>query len=176
MGLCACWALAAHAAAVLASAVLWNWPARVCQRSLAAPRAQPAAPTPRQEAWRELLDFWFAADDITQLVRSRWFTPDGSAAQARLDAEVTSRFGTLLARAERGELDGWASTPASCLALILLLDQVSRHVHRAVRSVVDANDVHALRHARALLSRGWECELRPAELVFALMPLGHSTT
>ena len=60
----------------------------------------------------------------------RWFTEPGSPARAAADAAVNGRFAETLARAERGELDHWLETPEGALALILVLDQFSRHVRR----------------------------------------------
>lgn len=124
----------------------------------------------------EVLRFWFGGD-VEELYATRWFVQAGSAAQAVLDADVVARFGALLRRAECGALDGWASCePRAALALIVLLDQLSRHAHRAERPRIDANDVRALSVCEALLSRGWDTSLSTAELVFALMPLRHQAT
>lgn len=47
-----------------------------------------------------------------------------------VDRELRARFGDDLIRAGRGEYDDWASTATGRLALILLLDQFSRNIHR----------------------------------------------
>jgi uncharacterized protein (DUF924 family) len=51
-----------------------------------------------------------------------------------VDREITERFGELLERARRGELDHWADTPLGRLALIIVLDQFSRNIYRLHRS------------------------------------------
>ena len=123
-----------------------------------------------------VLDYWFGGD-VSTLYDSRWFVPSGSASQRALDAEIRTRFGDILARAQRGELDAaWCASPHSLLALIVLLDQLSRHVHRADEKAVHANDGHALRLTRKLLARGWDASLSASQLVFALMPLRHQPT
>ena len=123
----------------------------------------------------EVLAYWFdGPSDL--LYDSKWFVPAGSSAQASLDAEVRMRFGELLVRAERGLLEGWRTNQRGMLALIVLLDQLSRHVHRGDRARVEANDACALRLTQELTSRGMDTALGPAELVFALMPLRHTPT
>jgi uncharacterized protein (DUF924 family) len=95
-----------------------------------------------------VLDYWFAGD-LETAYETKWFVQAGSAAQLALDADIRTRFGELLASAERGELDGaWSRTPQAALALIVLLDQLSRHVHRGDAAAVAANDVRALRTTR----------------------------
>ncbi len=44
-----------------------------------------------------------------------------------VDKEITERFGELLERARRGELDHWADASRGRLALIIVLDQFSRN-------------------------------------------------
>ena len=122
-----------------------------------------------------LLAFWFDGDHQT-LIAERWFAPSGSAAQAAMDAEAKSRFGALLRRGAAGELAHWRRTPRGALALILLLDQISRHVHRADDRSTLTHDAMALALSEELLARGWTVHLRGAELVFALMPLRHAPT
>ena len=123
-----------------------------------------------------VLDYWFAGD-LETAYEAKWFVQAGSAAQLALDADIRTRFGALLASAERGELDGaWSRTPQAALALIVLLDQLPRHVHRGDAAAVAANDVRALRTTRMLLARGWDGGLDTAQLIFALMPLRHQAT
>ena len=123
-----------------------------------------------------VLDFWFGGD-LGTLYDSRWFVQSGSAAQRELDAEIRTRFGAVLACAECGELDDlWCDSPHGTLALIVLLDQLSRHAHRGDEDAVRSNDARALRLTRQLLARGWDTSLDVAQLIFALMPLRHQPT
>ena len=122
-----------------------------------------------------VISYWFDGD-FSELLSTRWFVQPNSAAQRALDAHIARAFGALLQRAERGELCAWEQTPRGRLALILLLDQFSRHVHRGARARVEQNDARALELTSALLADGGECELAAAHLVFALMPLRHTPT
>lgn len=77
----------------------------------------------------EVLAFWFGepattADDYGRKIR-RWFM--GGPA---LDSEIRDRFGALVERALAGELDDWTNTAHGRLALILVLDQFTRSIHR----------------------------------------------
>src|SRR4029453_8529120 len=74
----------------------------------------------------------------------------------------------------RGELDGWAESPRSRLALIVVLDQFPRTIHRGT-SLAYAQD----RKALGLALRGIECGHlaalgSPFEKTFFFLPLGHS--
>ncbi len=61
-----------------------------------------------------VLDFWFALERPGK----------------KHDAPIREAMGGLYEQAARGELDGWAEQPRGRLALILLLDQVPRHLFR----------------------------------------------
>ena len=117
-----------------------------------------------QASAQSVLDFWFS-----ELTPEQWF--QGGEA---LDGTVRVRFGTLLEQAKRDELDDWAKTPSGRLALIILLDQFSRHVFRGTREAFAADA-----KARALtldgIAKGMDAELpTPAQEIFFYMPLMHA--
>jgi uncharacterized protein (DUF924 family) len=119
-----------------------------------------------------LLDFWFGdyvtdADGLKRL-QKLWFaaTPDQ-------DAEIRARFGALAGAAARGELDAWADTPRGRLALIVLLDQLPRSLHRGKRDAF-ACDARALALCLEGLELRFDVVLAPLERVFFCMPLQHS--
>jgi uncharacterized protein (DUF924 family) len=75
----------------------------------------------------EVLRFWFPARPISDHAAAVkqfgwWFGGISNTA-------VTERFASLLERAIRGELDHWAESARSRLALIIVLDQFSRAIH-----------------------------------------------
>ena len=82
----------------------------------------PAAGREAKEA-EEVLSYWFPKDladaDMETLRRhgQRWM-----AGGPEVDREITERYGDVLERARRGELDHWAETPRGRLALIIVLD------------------------------------------------------
>ncbi len=119
----------------------------------------------------DLLRFWFG-DDVAggswKPRRADWF--GGGPA---LDAEIERRFGDAVRAAQRGELDALGGTPRGRLALVILLDQLSRNVFRG-RAEAFAADARALAAARAGVAAGALEALHPIERVFLLMPYMHS--
>ncbi|RKP43715.1 DUF924 family protein [Trinickia fusca] len=122
-------------------------------------------------AAREVLDFWFGAPDSPRFGRadSRWFARDDA-----FDAELTARFAPTLASACSGELDDWQRTPLGALALILVLDQFSRNLHRG-HAQAFAGDARALAAAQQLV-RTQADRLLPTShhRVFAYLPFEHA--
>jgi uncharacterized protein (DUF924 family) len=83
------------------------------------------------------------------------------------------RFGEDHRRASLGELDAWQYAPRSCLALVILLDQFSRNLHRGSGAAF-ANDAKAQQLAVGAVDKGFEQGLRAAERTFLYMPLMHA--
>jgi uncharacterized protein (DUF924 family) len=109
-----------------------------------------------------------------------WFPPDGARANAlwwgkdaRLDAEIRERFGATLAAAKAGQLDDWAATARGRVALIIVLDQLSRNIHRGDPQTYDA-DEQARKLTLEGLALGHDRELSAIERLFFYMPLEHS--
>jgi uncharacterized protein (DUF924 family) len=77
-------------------------------------------------------------------------------------------------RAARGELDDWSHRPRSRLALIIVLDQFSRSIHRGTARAY-AQDPKALALALEGIEIGHYAALEtPWEKTFFFLPLGHS--
>ena len=112
---------------------------------------------------QDVLDFWFDPSH-----EALWFGRDDA-----FDAAIRERFGALHARAVRGELDHWAAQPKSWLALLILLDQFSRNLHRGDRRAFDG-DAHAQRLAQEGIGRGFDRALPPSWRAFAYLPLEHA--
>lgn len=126
---------------------------------------------------RAVLDYWFGrggsgGDDLDARMRF-WFGGDPREQQLQRDAEMRDRFGELMGRAERGALDSWADGPRRRLALILLLDQFPRNVHRGTARAF-ATDSKALSLALSGLQAGADAALTPVERMFFYMPLQHA--
>ena len=122
----------------------------------------------------EVLSYWFPEEladaDLETLRRQgkRWM-----AGGPEIDREITERFGGLLERARRGELDHWADTPRGRLALIIVLDQFSRNVYRG-SPLSYAQDEKALELALEGIELGMDRELGAVERNFFWLPIGHS--
>ena len=115
---------------------------------------------------QEVLEFWFPAD--AQRANKLWWGKDEA-----LDAEIRARFGPLLAEAKAGKLDAWVEEPASCIALIIVLDQFSRNIHRGDPET-HAADAKALALAYEGLERGHDQQLPTKQRLFFYLPLEHS--
>jgi uncharacterized protein (DUF924 family) len=110
-----------------------------------------------------VLDFWFR-----ELAPRHWFL--GS---AKLDAQMRRRFAAEVDAALHGELDAWAETPRGRLALILLLDQFTRNIHRGAPGAF-AGDAKAQALVVEGLAAGMDRPLNLAERHFFYMPLVHA--
>lgn len=111
----------------------------------------------------EVLDFWFR-----ELTPQDWFE-----AAEKLDPTVGARFRDLHAEASSGALDDWAETPRGRLALILVLDQFSRHIHRGTAGAF-ATDEKAQRLAIEGIASQMDEALCFSQRQFFYMPLMHA--
>lgn len=125
----------------------------------------------------QVLDFWFGQRPLTSKrldERMRfWFGGRDRAELALLDREITERFGATAERAAAGQLDAWADSPRRRLALILLLDQFPRNIHRAT-ALAFACDERACALALDGIHVGADATLDAVERMFFYMPLQHS--
>lgn len=99
---------------------------------------------------------------------ARWWKKD-----AAFDRHLCETYRDEVEAALRGELDGWADTPRGALALVILLDQFARNIHRGTRDMY-AGDEKALSICLGLIARGEDTSLAEAERQFLYMPLMHS--
>jgi uncharacterized protein (DUF924 family) len=113
----------------------------------------------------DVLSFWFAGDPT--LAREIWFQTD-----AGFDAACTDLAAAREA-AKAGALDAWADTPRGALALLILLDQLSRNLHRGSAEAFAA-DPKARAVAREMVARGFDRALTPVERGFVYLPFEHS--
>jgi len=117
-----------------------------------------------------VLDFWFGAPGSSEFGSTRkvWFSKD-----ADFDAAIRERFGALVERALRGELEAWGDEPRSSLAQILLLDQFTRNAFRgSARSF--AGDARALAAASRMVGSRQDEALAPFMRAFVYLPFEHA--
>ncbi|MDX1516239.1 MAG: DUF924 family protein [Woeseiaceae bacterium] len=119
-----------------------------------------------------ILSFWFreAEQSAPQIDRRMdiWFGEDPV-----FDHEIEREFGDEVERASNGELDHWAHQPRGRLALILLLDQFRRNIHRNTAKAF-AMDRAALKLCVEGAMAKKDAGLTPIERVFFYMPLQHA--
>ncbi len=121
----------------------------------------------------QVLEFWFGASGADGSLdpgkQKMWFG-DGR----QYDAGIRERFGALHERAARGDLHGeWAATPHGTIALVVVLDQFSRHIHRGTPAAF-AQDPAAQRLVGAGRGRNTDRDLIPAQRAFVYIPLEHA--
>jgi uncharacterized protein (DUF924 family) len=111
-----------------------------------------------------VIDFWFR-----ELTPDQWFEGDDPA----LDGLIRRRFGNMLAQARDGGLDDWAASPRGRLALIIVLDQFSRNIHRGSGESF-VSDAKAQALTLEGIALGLDKVLNLAERQFFYMPLMHA--
>ena len=115
--------------------------------------------------------FWFGELDEHGLCTSDhqalWF-----GASDATDALCREQFGASLALALKGKLQDWAQTDRGLLALVLLLDQFTRNVHRG-KAQAFAGDPLALALAQDTIATGRHLRLPVIHRVFLYLPLEH---
>ncbi|MFB2976501.1 DUF924 family protein [Microseira sp. BLCC-F43] len=126
----------------------------------------------KTERSEDVLQFWFPSQpkgEIAAMVRQwEWWFRSGA------DADITKHFSSLHQQAARGELDAWSNEPRSRLALIVVLDQFSRTLHRGTAQAF-AQDSKACTLALEGIEMGHYAALEtPWEKTFFFLPLGHS--
>lgn len=144
----------------------------------------------RKHTWRgerapsraeEVLEFWFGRlPELHFGIRDAAWLPTripcwgGHWASEFLDVDsvIRRRFGADLERARRGELHGWADTPRGRLALVIVLDQFSRNIHRGTPQAFSQDDL-ALELAQKALQAGEDKLFNPLARTLFYMPLMH---
>jgi uncharacterized protein (DUF924 family) len=120
----------------------------------------------------KILSFWFRDQALSApQIDSRmdvWFgnSPD-------FDAEIVRDFSEEVERASDGKLDHWAHTPTGRLALILLLDQFRRNIHRGTAEAFSKDNI-ALKLCVEGAMGNRDSGLAPIHRVFFYMPLQHA--
>ncbi len=119
-----------------------------------------------------ILSFWFkehelSAPQIDQRMEI-WFSEDPV-----FDHEIEKEFADEVVKACKGELDHWASRPHGRLALIILIDQFRRNIHRNTAHAF-SKDQLALKLCIQGAMEKKDKGLTPIQRVFFYMPLQHA--
>jgi uncharacterized protein (DUF924 family) len=119
-----------------------------------------------------VLDFWlgdgYASGWPGRDMGKQWFggTPE-------LDRQIADRFGGLVAQALAGGLGEWEADPLDRLALVILLDQFPRNIHRG-QAQAFAGDARAQQLVQDALAQGMDQQLPWVGRMFMYMPLMHA--
>lgn len=124
---------------------------------------------------REIVDFYFGpasrsdCDLATFQTRTKmWFFRN-----AELDAEIRTKFAADVDAAARGELDAWRESALGRLALVVLLDQFPRNIHRDSPRAFE-HDPKSLALTLEGLERGDAAQLTPGERLVFYLPVMHA--
>lgn len=123
-------------------------------------------------AIEQIHTYWFGElDDSGMPAVSRhqlWFqsTPEN-------DRYCREHFGDLVAQATAGGLQNWAGCDRGLIALILLLDQFTRNIHRGSPRAF-SGDARALALVQDCIAHGHHQRLPAIHQVFLYLPLEHS--
>lgn len=120
----------------------------------------------------DVLDFWFGpggkSDAAARERLELWF--GGSEETDRL---IRERFAADLERAAAGGYDTWVEGPRGALALIILLDQFPRNIHRGSPRAY-ACDERSLALCLSGMARRFPRCLSVVERAFFFLPLEHA--
>ena len=120
----------------------------------------------------ELLTFWFGdePDDavVAEAKAGLWWGH-----RQETDELLQVKFSGAASAAAADVLDHWVGSPRGRLALILLLDQLPRAIHRETPGAF-AQDAKARKLAEQGLESGADRLLRPIERLFFYLPFEHS--
>ncbi len=119
-----------------------------------------------------ILHYWFGNAERMALPSEHrtwiWFSGDQA-----IDGEIKQQFQQDYKSAVQGSHDLWRKTPRGSLALIILLDQFSRHIHRHLPQAFE-QDKQALEICLQGVEHSYDHQLSLIERVFFYFPLMHS--
>ena len=117
-----------------------------------------------EKSIKAILDFWFK-----EISPESWFKKD-----PLFDAMLTQQFGRNIEQALVGQLDKWAQNKDGRLALILLLDQMTRNIFRNTPKAFSGDDIACALSLRSVADGFLETEENMHKRQFFLMPMMHS--
>ena len=151
----------------------------------------------RDLAIDQVLKYWFGQYNPEQSQKRLWMIASSSEEHRnKIDAEIFTKFNQLLVDlSERPNMrDAWCSGKhgwRGCIASIIVLDQMSRHIHRYFQTIGDVVTALTLEEQKTLdnishdiaqdfqstFAEELACGMIPLPMmIFALMPLRHKST
>jgi uncharacterized protein (DUF924 family) len=120
----------------------------------------------------QILDFWFGELDDNGMcdpARNKlWFQSSAAG-----DSYIRENFGPAVSQALKGDLDHWADQDEGLVALVLLLDQFTRNIHRDTPAAFSGDPAALALATTACESRRHE-SLPAIHRVFLYIPFEHS--
>lgn len=130
-----------------------------------------------EPSWaQEVLAYWFGKEDVLsdnyEHRFALWYRGG-----PEVDAEILHKFEPLLLEVKQrhasGELESYKSSPRASLALVILLDQMSRNMYRGDPRMFETDGIAQGIVFELLASGGYE-SLAPVERLFLCVALEHA--
>ncbi|MGL4371642.1 MAG: DUF924 family protein [Alphaproteobacteria bacterium] len=118
----------------------------------------------------EILLFWFGSPEESAFGTPKLFWFSSTPQDDRL---IKQRFEAVYEKAKEGKLDHWLEESKGTLVLILLMDQIPRHIFRG-KPRAFATDALALAFAKIALEKKYDQTLSPIYRRFFYMPFMHA--
>ena len=111
----------------------------------------------------DIVSYWFSDE-----TRPKWFEggPD-------FDEELRRRYAGAWEEARQDAFDHWTATPEGVLALVILLDQIPRNIHRGTPAAF-STDPQARHWAKWAVEQGMDQRLGQEQRQFLYLPFMHS--
>lgn len=109
-----------------------------------------------------ILEFWIEAGP------DKWFKKD-----EEFDRQIAECFGALHDAAAAGACDHWQESAKGAMALVIVLDQFPRNIHRDTPRAF-ATDAKGLAVAKEAIERGFDEGFEPPLRRFLYMPFMHA--
>ena len=123
-------------------------------------------------SYEEFLEYWFGPKQGLELPDEeslrRWFEAD-----RKFDRELRRRFMTTMLLAVEGGLDHWADQPLGCLAIVILVDHVSRRIYQGTAMAYDNNKI-ARKYSQQGIAARLDLQLSTVQQIFFYQPFLHS--
>jgi uncharacterized protein (DUF924 family) len=112
----------------------------------------------------DVLTYWLG-DAPTSAAESKRRSKLWYGSTQKADTEIQEKFGALLKQAEDGELDSKLNTLKNRIAMVILLDQLSRNIYRG-KPTAFQNDARCLEIAKQTVEEKLHLQLSYIERVF----------
>ena len=117
-----------------------------------------------EKSIHSILAFWFE-----EISPESWFKKDPF-----FDDLLMQKYGQIIEQALAGQLDKWAKKKDGRLALILLLDQMTRNIFRNTPKSFSGDEIACALSLRSVTDGFLEAENNVHKRQFFLMPMMHS--
>jgi uncharacterized protein (DUF924 family) len=113
--------------------------------------------------YNKIINIWFSIDTRRYFLKNSY----------KMDSKIRKLFENDYYKARRGEYNDWLKSAKGSLALILLLDQIPRHIFRNSKKAYETDKL-ALMVLKKSIRKGYLDKMNNMMRGFMLMPFQHS--